>query len=453
MTTLGPRRTDWWRAAAGHAFYSPDLYYFFEIDQRGQRPKDFPFARAAHVVARCVAPWADRYWAVATWRRDPQRQGRLPDDPEAREAVIDNLFHWFAVEQPNDLSAALTLHDGERWVMDAHDGFPGPLQLTPEQFAMVQEHLLEADLPRDLYFPLLEQREVVEPAESNGGIVRQLHVYSPQEWAHRDAAAIAARRVPTEDERRRAFDRAYDAFKRALMLRLGELREPGARPEAEEVRDLEDLFVQVMYNWQVNALRLRGQEERVAQWRATARHAPTAGWRRTPTAFEALESALPALRRLHADGHVRTLVSGGSGSDGLVYRWTLWLYVPADDRDQIYDLVDGVLVGPGRTHEPHWREAATILDVRQGGRPALLDSDDARRVADAAGGGAFNERCGKRSAGMRLRGDAEGGFTWEVFYNQEYDTPGHFWVTLDARTGDVLVIDEGPPPPPVMPPD
>lgn len=337
--------------------------------------------------------------------------------------------------------------------MDAHDGFPGPLQLTPEQFAMVQEHLLEADLPRDLYFPLLEQREVVEPAESNGGIVRQLHVYSPQQWAHRDAAAIAARRVPAEDERRRAFDRAYDAFKRALMLRLGELREPGARPEAEEVRDLEDLFVQVMYNWQLNALRLRGQEERVAQWRATARHAPTAGWRRTPTAFEALESALPALRRLHADGHVRTLVSGGSGSDGLVYRWTLWLYVPADDRDQIYDLVDGVLVGPGRTHEPHWREAATILDVRQGGRPALLDSDEARRVADAAGGGAFNERCGKRSAGMRLRGDAEGGFTWEVFYNQEYDTPGHFWVTLDARTGDVLVIDEGPPPPPAMPPD
>src|SRR4051812_5269848 len=128
--------------------------------------------------------------------------------------------------------------------MDAHDGFPGPLYLTPRQFAALQRCLVTAGLLDDLYSPRKEQRRVVEPAREGGprgAVYRTVRVYSPLEWAHRDAAAVARLRVPSEIRRRAWFGREAHRFQTAVMRRLRELREPGSDPHADEVHEVEAL--------------------------------------------------------------------------------------------------------------------------------------------------------------------------------------------------------------------
>ena len=135
--------------------------------------------RAAHVTARCLARWADHYSATPTDRRDPRRAGPLPEDPEAREAFVDALFQWFDEVHPEGFAAEMSLRAGDRWVLGAHDGFPGPIHVRPDEFAILQHRLAGADLPRDLYYPILEQRPVIEPGEIHGGVVRQLPAVEP----------------------------------------------------------------------------------------------------------------------------------------------------------------------------------------------------------------------------------------------------------------------------------
>jgi len=309
VATGGLVRWDWHRAAAGHAFYLPDLYYFYDVEGHVHRPKDFPAAKAAQVTARCLARWSDSYRATPSFHREPMREGPLPQTPEEREAFVDALFGWFAEAHPQGFAAEMSLRAGERWVMDAHDGFPGPLHLTPEQFALLQDRLHAADLPRDLYYPILDQREAIEPALMYGGVVRQLRFFSPQQWAHRDVGALAAMAIPSDEARRDAFVEDCRRFLDALHRRQFELREPGQDLRGDELRELEELWSAVHRTWQ----RTSGRGEQARRW---SKAEPQAGWSATPTAFQALQTSLPALRRLHGEGHVWQLISEGGASIG-----------------------------------------------------------------------------------------------------------------------------------------
>jgi hypothetical protein len=89
-------------------------------------------------------------------------------------------------------------------------------------------------LPHDLYYPLSQERFVVEPTELYGGkVVLAYRRYSPLCWALREEAVIAALRVPSEEERKQAFGQSWMQFMGAIGGRLDELREP-ERPQPEE---------------------------------------------------------------------------------------------------------------------------------------------------------------------------------------------------------------------------
>ena len=72
-------------------------------------------------------------------------------------------------------------------VMLGADGLPGILALSPTEFAELQDAWETAGLPRDLYYPAREQREVEEPrAGSDGAAFPRLRRYSPRRWAKRE---------------------------------------------------------------------------------------------------------------------------------------------------------------------------------------------------------------------------------------------------------------------------
>ena len=441
MPTGGITRWDWHRAAPGHSYYVPDPYYYLGAESDARRLADFPMARAAHVTARYLVQWADRYWATPSYKRDPQREGQLPDTPEARERFIDELFRWFdGVDARGFFSAEMSLEAGDRRVMDAHDGFPGPLQLTAYQFATLQDRLEQADLPRDFYYPILDQREVVEPVMRLGGVVREVSLYSPRQWTLRDAVSIAAIRVPGEDERKKTFAEACRTFEKAVLLRLAELGEPGKDLRTEEREVLEEFFPSL------DDARMRALDRPVTRCQGS----PLAGWSHVPTAFEALETSLPALRRLHGDGYVWQLYSESGSANRPIIRWSLSIWLPSVKHSIGYTVINGVPFGPGVTSSIDASGASPIWLLGREERPVLLDSSDALERIEAAGGREFHERTGAELNGLRLQGGAPGAPIWTAHYGRWYPRAG-LRISLDAVNGEGLTLEEESTPPPLPP--
>src|ERR1051326_6807231 len=159
MSTGGLSRWDWHRAAPGYGFYLPEPVYF----SRDRDPSGALLRQASQVTARCLARWSDWFRASPSYYQDPSREGALPETPDAREQFIGELFAWFAESNPEGFTAGMILRAGQRWALGAHDGFPGDLHLRADEFVELQDRLEAANLPRDLYYPILEQRDVVEP--------------------------------------------------------------------------------------------------------------------------------------------------------------------------------------------------------------------------------------------------------------------------------------------------
>jgi hypothetical protein len=417
--------------------YLPEPWHFFgPRDEGATAPRaDFPWERAAHAVARCAARWATHYWACPTFHREPIREGRLPATAAGRAAFVDELFAWFARENPEGwFCAELSLRRGERAVLDAHDGFPGPLYLTPAQFVVLQRCLVAADLPADLYYPWEEQRRVVEPVKEpgpRGAVYRGVVAYSPRQWAHRDPATVAKLRVPGEAERRARFGRDAHRFQRAILRRMRELREPGRDPRSDEVHAVEALLRPTTYAWMQAGGHGRPELRPLE---------PSAGWAGRPTALQAMTSSLPALRRLHGDGLVRMLMSQGTRSDGTIRTWILHLWVPSEGRGYRYAIINGV------PHEPpsvDVRDLGTPPILRLAGDPpaGVLDSDAARDRALAAGGAAFCAEHGAALGGMVLGFNRDGRLRWSVSFGRFFPHHG-LEVALDARSGDVYHTEE-----------
>jgi hypothetical protein len=401
MGTGGITRWDWWRAEPGFSFYLPEPYHF-----RAAAGVDSD--TAAEVTATCLARWSDWYRATPTFRRNPIWEGSLPDTDEAREAFVQDLFERFAQHDPKERRPEMSLRLGERWVLDAHDGFPGPLQLTHDQFVTLQDRLEQAGLPRDLYYSVLKQHEIIEPIQSHLGVVQGLRLYSPREWATRDAQAIAALDVPTEDERRQRFADALTNFRNAVLLRLQELYEPGAPDGIEETEALEELIGS-----------LARADSRTRGFPFRDREHPLSRWAEPPAALAALRDNLPVLRRLNPGAFVWQIRSERARRGLPIERWSVELWSPSEEKSISYVLINGVLFGPGRESRIDARHVEPIWRISDDDPVGVLDSDAALDRAELAGGAEFRTRTNGTLGELRLHGwNAENLLTWVVSYGR-----------------------------------
>jgi hypothetical protein len=459
MPTLSVHsRWDLHRAEPGYEFYLPELYYFADASwyfrTLSWRRKDFPAARVAQVTLRCLARWADRYWATPSsmceacrggpgpFPREPDvREGRLPDSSETREAFADELFRWLDAEQPDILETQFELFAGDRRVLDARFGFPGTLQLRPEHFAALQDELEAAGLPRDTYFPLREQREAIEPVADRSGVVRRVRLYTPQQWAHRDTAATEAIAVPSDEERRDRFVEACWTAARAVALRLAEMREPGRPLHSDEIGELVELWTQLHLAMERATDRVEGAPRRSTQ------HEPLFAQPHPPTAFQALQSSLPALRRLHPQGSVVEISDRNARLDQPATAWRILLWDPSREHQVGYRVQYGVLFGPPWESPTTTNDRSAIWPLEQDTPPALIDSDEALARAEAAGGRRYREELGGQLFVLQLEGAPDRRLVWTAGYGRYYEHTG-LEIALDARTGEIVSVKEEPPPPP-----
>jgi hypothetical protein len=286
--------------------------------------------------------------------------------------------------------------------------------LRRREFAQLQECLERDGLPRDLHFPMQERRYVLEPTRDvghGGTVTRSWVLYTPRQWAHRDAAAIAGLKVPSEVARRRRFHAAVSRFAEAAWRRHWELREAGKDPRAAEYRELEAL------QFEMTGLRMRTSDlpgaADNALWASTR---PTAGWPSVPTARQALASALPALRRLHPDGLVFWLQGTAITERDEVEDWYVQVRPPDGPGCWSYHVRWGVLHDPGRRNELDWSRRPALVRLKDPDLPPFGDSDVAVSSAAEAGGAAFCARTGARLGGVRLERPGGGELAWQIHY-------------------------------------
>jgi hypothetical protein len=388
--------------------------------------------RAYRVTARCIARWCDWYWITRYWGPKDSEEGSLPGSPGERQAFVDALF-----DQPQDPEGpplALSLRDGERWAFDAHDGFPGPIYLRPGQLEELRAAWADAGLPADLYYPVAERRLIVEPQRVpwHDAVLRASRYYSPRQWEHRDHAAIAALRVPTDEERRERLREASSEYGKALARRMRELAEPPGTgresPEMDAVMDLQRRIAALLD----------------PEGRVSPPHVPTAGWPSPPTARQSLESSLPALRRLHPDGEIVQIVAYRVDVQGQASFWEIDVWDPASGRRIDYRVIGGVPHVPRVNTNVAPRTRHRIMRLSSRSIRSFLDSDEAWRRAEEAGGRAFREQVGSTRSHVDLnptRGSSA--LTWRVTYNEIRDFPVRtLRVDLDGRTGAGVTVQE-----------
>lgn len=238
----------WWPGES-REHYLPEYFHFalatrHLTEQTERAARDEFLSRAMRATARYVSRWADSYLAFPLTGRamlpdDVVRQGTLPESLEERDAIIDSLFAWFETHQVPLYVAALVLSRNGIPLLEQHDGMPGVLALSPEEFAELQAEWERQGLPRDLYYPAHEQQTVVEPTELFGGVVLQTQHYSPRAWALRQENALALPEIPSERECLRQFLAAGETFMQALLLRWKQLYEPGRVARAADVAEWE----------------------------------------------------------------------------------------------------------------------------------------------------------------------------------------------------------------------
>ena len=231
----------------GYHYYLPEWVYV-------RAGSGFAYVRAYQVTVRTVARWSDRFEAyldlphhVIEMSQDQERrrEGVLPTSPEERVRTLGDIFTWFDRSNAPMGARIVNLYAGDETLLDQHDGVPGPLMLTAEQFTELQAAWAQADLPRDLYYLERNQRSVVEPIKYEGRVIRSYRRYTPLEWAQRDLQAIARMQVPAPAARAESFARACDRFAEAIRLRIAELSEPGQVLDPSALNGLERLLLRV----------------------------------------------------------------------------------------------------------------------------------------------------------------------------------------------------------------
>lgn len=228
--------------------YLPESYYF--------AAPGFQLWHAARVTATAVAEFASHYTAQPRLGQATVRRGALPWPKAARRALIEGLFDWLEQECGGKatLAGLQLFRGGDPDVgplhLDQHDGVPGILALTPQEFTRLRGAWAAAGLPGDLYYPAAQQRVGVEVVASHGGDVLRTRRYSPLSWAHRQTTGVAsARDVPSESERRARFADACQHFLDAVRLRMEELSEPGKSADQEQMAYLRRVAAMATTCW------------------------------------------------------------------------------------------------------------------------------------------------------------------------------------------------------------
>ncbi|MEI6221468.1 MAG: hypothetical protein WCP97_01760 [bacterium] len=164
--------------------YSPELFYFF--DQEG-----FPTRKAVTVTAIAVASFCSYYYANVFTIGDVPKEGKLPQDSQAREKLIESIISWIYGDCASE--SAFGLHLWEKHP-DSEDNrkFDHPddtccwgLELTDSEFKAVQDAWVKNDLPLDLFYPTDSQVTIEVPRVPPTNVVdwcfRKLFKVSPME--------------------------------------------------------------------------------------------------------------------------------------------------------------------------------------------------------------------------------------------------------------------------------
>ncbi len=168
--------------------YLPEL----ELLQKGGEL----FRRAVEVTARTVARGCTCYDARLLAPREGydgprERRGRLPADPEEREAFVAGLVRWIFAASAVEELFRLILADGTVRFDHPDDTCCWSLNLSEAEFVRLQAAWRAHGLPEDLFYP--EDRQVCVPWPGTGWRARLLRalgvrrVYTPRQWARRKA--------------------------------------------------------------------------------------------------------------------------------------------------------------------------------------------------------------------------------------------------------------------------
>jgi hypothetical protein len=224
-------------------------------------------------------------------------------------------------------------------------------------------------------------------------------------------------------------------FADAAWRRFSELREAGRDPRAAELREVERLW------HEMTKLRMRTSPLSGAMTNPLyASERPTAGWPGVPTARQALESALPALRRLHPGVLLFWLQGTDLTEQNEPETWYVKLR-PSDGAGAWdYSIRLGVLHGPGHHYGTDWRGRPALFPVDE--LPDFVDSDLAIARAAAAGGDAYCARTGARLGGLSLERGGTGELVWRLHYTLHEPPYPLLTARVDALTGEVTSVEE-----------
>lgn len=147
--------------------YDADLYYFFDT-------KDFPFDKAFLVTAKAISTFCNYYYVeiaypVKGYQGEKLKIGKLPSSQKEKESFIEELYTWqktntdpaigylypFFID-PQEMKAEGILKEKVGLAKFAHqecDACCWWLNLTENEFKIVQKTWKKNGLPSDLFYP------------------------------------------------------------------------------------------------------------------------------------------------------------------------------------------------------------------------------------------------------------------------------------------------------------
>lgn len=135
--------------------YFPELYYFF--DQKDFDRKKAILITAQHVAQYCHSFEAKILMTVDTNAQEKERAGALPANLQEKKDFVAELCEWIwkfsACEELFFLFFFQNTENRTQLRFDHHDDTCcWNLQLTPQEFAGLQESWRHAGLPEDIFF-------------------------------------------------------------------------------------------------------------------------------------------------------------------------------------------------------------------------------------------------------------------------------------------------------------
>jgi hypothetical protein len=232
LPTFGPAEA---ARVPGRTLFLPEDEYFLDTPS-------FPVIDSLGVTLECLALWANEYEAGVI-PSPVTRSGELVGDGPTRQHQIGEIFRWIletakteAIDGDPSQWFFILIQDGV-WLLDGHEGLPGVLSLTNDQWEELRSWWVAHGLPGDLYYPEDTGRLVVEPVQTKLGVLRGKQWYSPRRWQTKDKG-IENIVVPSEEERQSAFHQACTNFLLAVVLRKEQLQEPGNERDTPLLRQL-----------------------------------------------------------------------------------------------------------------------------------------------------------------------------------------------------------------------